>query len=124
QVHAWRDVSSVFDVKISPGASGIRRPLVNAGFYKINCDLHPWERSWLYVSDHPYVAITNEKGEFQIKDVPPGTYDLRVWHEGWNVKGKDKQGRLEFQPMEEITRVRVKAEETTDVLFEHLTATF
>jgi plastocyanin len=45
---------------------------------RIGCDLHPWMRAWVYVFDHPYFAVTDEKGRFEIKDVPPGTYRLVV----------------------------------------------
>lgn len=124
RVRAWRESSVTFDVTLAPGNEGVRRPMVNAGFYKINCEQHLWERSWLYVSENPYVAITNEKGEFEIKDVPSGNYSLRAWHEGWTIKGKDKQGRTEFQPREEVIRVKVRSEDTTDVLFERLSPTF
>jgi len=31
--------------------------------------------------DHPYFATTGADGHFTIKDVPPGTYTLAVWHE-------------------------------------------
>ena len=30
--------------------------------------------------DNPYYAITNEKGNFSIKDIPPGTYKVIAWH--------------------------------------------
>jgi len=123
-VRAWRGEFSVFDVRLKPGVSGLRRPLVNTGLYKVNCDLHLWERSWVHVSDHPFVAITDEKGLFEIKEVPPGTYTLRAWHEGWVENAKDKDGRREFQPMEQTLKVRVRAEQTTDVLFEDLKPTF
>ena len=36
---------------------------------------------WLVVSDHPYVAVTNEKGEFTLSNVPPGNYKIEVWQE-------------------------------------------
>ena len=45
---------------------------------RIGCDLHAWMRAWVYVFDHPYFAVTDEKGRFEIKDVPPGRYQLRI----------------------------------------------
>ena len=48
---------------------------------KINCDAHPWMQGWLVVSDHPYVAVTDEKGAFKLADVPAGTYKVEIWHE-------------------------------------------
>lgn len=56
---------------------------------KVACDAHAWMSGWIVVSAHPYVAVTNEKGTFTIKDVPPGTYKLEVWHETLGKSMKD-----------------------------------
>jgi plastocyanin len=42
---------------------------------------HPWEKAYLSVMDHPFFAVSNELGTFEIRGVPPGTYTLVVWHE-------------------------------------------
>ena len=31
--------------------------------------------------DHPFFAVSDEFGRFEIRGVPPGTYTLVVWHE-------------------------------------------
>lgn len=48
---------------------------------KIGCDIHPWMTAWWMVVDHPYAAVTNAQGEFEINDLPDGTHEFRVWHE-------------------------------------------
>jgi plastocyanin len=48
---------------------------------KLTCDVHGWMSGWVLVQDHPYNAITDEKGAFKLTDVPPGDYELRVWQE-------------------------------------------
>ena len=45
------------------------------------CSLHPWMSGFLAVFDHPYYAVTNEKGEFEIPALPTGKYTIEVWHE-------------------------------------------
>lgn len=42
---------------------------------------HPWARAYIAVFDHPYFAVTNERGDFTIDSLPPGTYTAKVWHE-------------------------------------------
>ena len=37
--------------------------------------------AWIVVAEHPYYAVSDEKGEFKLTDVPPGTYTLHLWHE-------------------------------------------
>ena len=42
---------------------------------------HPWERAYVAVMDHPFFAVSDESGRFEIRGLPPGTYTLVVWHE-------------------------------------------
>lgn len=45
------------------------------------CKLHPMMLAYVIVVQNPYYAVTNKKGKFTIKDVPPGKYTLRTWNE-------------------------------------------
>lgn len=45
------------------------------------CNVHAEMLGYIMVLQNPYVTITDKKGIFEIKDVPPGTYTLKVWHE-------------------------------------------
>jgi len=56
---------------------------------KIACNIHPWMSSWIRVYDHPYFALTDENGNFDIKLAPVGKYRLVGWHEavGWLTPG-------------------------------------
>jgi hypothetical protein len=37
--------------------------------------------AWLVVVDTPWYAVASGSGAFSIKNVPPGDYDVEVWHE-------------------------------------------
>lgn len=41
----------------------------------------PWATAWVYVAPHPYVAISGADGAFDLRDIPPGSYELLAWHE-------------------------------------------
>jgi hypothetical protein len=47
----------------------------------VNCDLHTWMKAHHLPLDHPFAAVTDENGKFEIKGLPPGTHEFRVWHE-------------------------------------------
>ena len=73
---------------------------------KVSCAIHPWELGWLVVSDHPYVAVTDKDGKFEIKNVPAGTRSFMFWQERAGYlsevyrKGKPeswRRGTKEFQ---------------------------
>ena len=70
--------------------------------FSVKCDVHPWMLSHVNVFEHPYFAVTNEKGEFTIpKGLPDGNYTLVFWHEKWGeqegpeVEVKGGAGKLE-----------------------------
>ena len=56
---------------------------------KTSCDAHAWMTAWIVATDHPFVGVTDEKGNFTIKDVPPGTYKVEIWHETLGKQVKD-----------------------------------
>ncbi|HZY31861.1 MAG TPA: carboxypeptidase regulatory-like domain-containing protein [Candidatus Methylomirabilis sp.] len=70
---------------------------------KVTCDAHAWMSGWIVVSDHPYVAVTDEKGTFSLKDVPAGTYKVEIWHE---TLGKSEK-TVTLKPKEE-TKLNVE----------------
>ena len=45
------------------------------------CNIHPWMKSYIGVVGHPFFAVSNDSGQFEIKDLPAGTYVLEAWHE-------------------------------------------
>jgi hypothetical protein len=63
------------------GFSVVKPLLPQAGLVRVKCDAHEWMRAWIVELDHPYFATTDESGNFNIADVPPGTYTVVAWHE-------------------------------------------
>jgi hypothetical protein len=52
-----------------------------------SCSIHGWMKAYVRVYDHPYFAVTDEDGNFEIKNAPAGTYFLNVWHEDVGIHG-------------------------------------
>ena len=53
------------------------------GIVALTCEAgHPWMTAYILVANHPYVATSDDNGEFLIENVPPGTYPIKMWHEG------------------------------------------
>ena len=50
-----------------------------AGVIVLGCHLHSSMRGHLFVSETPYVAVTDVNGRATIPDVPDGPADLRTW---------------------------------------------
>ena len=47
----------------------------------VKCNVHSWMRAYISVLRHPFFSVSNEKGSFQIKNLPPGNYTVTAWHE-------------------------------------------
>ncbi len=66
----------------SPGAAPISKQFKRAEtVIPVKCNQHPWMRAYVGVLQHPFFAVTDKDGKFEIKGVPPGTYTLVAWHE-------------------------------------------
>lgn len=47
----------------------------------VKCNVHPWMRGYIAVFKHPYFVVTDNKGSFDLKDLPPGSYTITAWQE-------------------------------------------
>ena len=45
------------------------------------CNVHAEMSAYVLVTETPYFAVSDKAGNFTLKDIPPGKYLLRVWHE-------------------------------------------
>jgi plastocyanin len=51
------------------------------GVVRIGCAAHPKMEAFVVVHGNPYLAVSDAHGSYTIEGVPPGTYQVRVWHE-------------------------------------------
>lgn len=66
----------------APGKSLVGPIYLNKGrrtFY-MQCGFHAYMESWAMAVNNPYYALTDAAGTFKIENIPPGTYQLVVWH--------------------------------------------
>jgi hypothetical protein len=69
----------------------VSRTMSTPGLVNLHCNGgHVWMNAEMMVVPHPYYAVTDESGRFEFTSVPPGTYQLMAWHEGWNLTGKEQ----------------------------------
>jgi len=76
---------------------------------EFKCNIHPWMNAHAWAFDHPYAAVTDEKGNFTIKDAPAGAdVNIMYWHESFGNSPK----KLETAPKQikanEDNKVEIK----------------
>jgi plastocyanin len=79
---------TLFNVALPIPGITVAKAISSAGNVRLSCNTHPWMRGWMVVTDEA-AAITGADGRFTIDNVPPGTYQLRVWHEA--LRGAPQQ---------------------------------
>lgn len=105
-IHTYLGDRTMYNIGLSNKDSSATKRIGKTGIMEMTCDAHPWMRGYAYLLDHPYATVTNENGEFVIKDIPPGVYNIVAWHEALgNVKmanieieaGKSSKVKLEYK---------------------------
>jgi len=70
----------IFDIGLySPGTSRSVR-FERPGIVRVFCNIHPTMSAIILVLTTPYFVVTTHDGGFHL-DVPPGSYDLAIFHE-------------------------------------------
>ena len=104
------------------------REMSTPGLVNLRCNGgHVWMNAEMMVVPHPYYAVTDESGRFTFTDVPPGTYQIVAWHEGWTLAGKEQafdvltehsvQRPVFTEPKTWEKSVKVSANESSSVNF-------
>ncbi len=78
--------TTLFNVVQPPGAKEIEKDPKALDVVKLKCDIHPWMAAYVVYSEHPYFAVSDETGAFEIKGVPPGEYTVEAWHERFGTR--------------------------------------
>lgn len=80
-------------------------------YFKFACSVHPWMGGVVQVFDHPYFAVTDKDGKFEIKNAPAGKFRIVYYHEEGYHKGapgrfgtpitiEGQGGTMELKPQE------------------------
>jgi hypothetical protein len=84
-----------------------------------------WMSGHLFVSAHPYVALTDEQGNFKLDEVPAGKHELVTWLPNWRIGRFQRHTEstlvigVEYRPaVEHELKVEVTAGKTTEASFE------
>lgn len=80
--HARLPRADVFNYALPRQGQVIESVIDRPGLMKVGCDAgHTWMSAYIAVFEHPYFAVTDAEGRYELPQVPPGEYSLVFWHE-------------------------------------------
>jgi plastocyanin len=80
-IHTYSTANPSFNMAQPKFKKVIEQKIEKPEVIKVTCDAHGWMHGWWVSTDTPYFAVTDDKGNYSIKDVPPGDYTVQVWQE-------------------------------------------
>jgi plastocyanin len=78
-VYSFSPIKS-FEFVLKPGESSLPVQFDKPGVAAIGCNIHDDMIAYVYVSDTPWVALTDQSGRARIAALPAGAYIARIWH--------------------------------------------
>lgn len=73
---------TAFNLALPLKGQKVEKVMRRSGLVHVTCDAgHTWMSAYVLVAENPYFAVSDDNGRFEIKDVPPGKYKLKAWHE-------------------------------------------
>lgn len=90
-LHAFSGRETLFNIAMPKFLKKKSIAFQREGVVLLLCDIHREMSAYIVVLQNPLFAVTNEQGEFVIKDVPPGSSTLKTWHERLNPQSRQVQ---------------------------------
>jgi hypothetical protein len=110
-IHASLNGKELYHVGLHEQGSMVTKKLAKTGLMELTCYVHPWQFAYIYIFDHPYAVVTDEKGGFVIRDIPPGIYTVEAWHEALGIVKipdiKVESGKTSTIKMEYTSRINL-----------------
>lgn len=86
-IHAFPRINPEFNIGQPPaGFQTTKQFNVAEVPVRLSCDIHRWMVAYAGVLPHPYFAVTNGAGAFEIKGLLPGNYVIGAWQEKYGLQ--------------------------------------
>jgi hypothetical protein len=71
-IHRWQQV--------------VGQPIRRTGLFRLQCDIHTHMNGLIVSLEHDYVSVSDAKGNFEIREIPPGKYRLVALQAGYRIE--------------------------------------
>jgi len=90
---SWHNVYSKggandFDLGLYPPGKTRSKKFDKPGVSRILCNAHPDMEAFVVVKDHPFFSVTDNRGNYQIDNVPLGKVRVQTWYPNLEVRSE------------------------------------
>lgn len=89
--HLHQEDSTLLNIAMPSSGKNIKKEILETGIINVKCDVHRFLQGCLFITDNPYMAVSDKEGRFKISDIPPGKYKISFWHEAFSEKVKEME---------------------------------
>ncbi len=82
---------------------------------KISDAIYPWMHGWVMIQDHPYMAVTDADGRFEIRNIPTGRRTFRFWHEKGGFVSRATIDKRKVAWEKGLVTFEIRADEAIDL---------
>jgi plastocyanin len=109
----------LFDVGLYP--PGTTRPVrfARPGIVRVFCNIHATMSAVIVVLNTPYFETTQKNGSYQFREVPPGEYTLRFFHERATQATLDSLTRRVVVPEGSVSLPAIGISESGYIVISH-----
>jgi plastocyanin len=108
-----------FDLGLYEAGSTKRVHFNSPGVSYIFCNIHPEMSAVVIAINTPYYARSTNQGDVVIENVPPGRYDLSVWHERCLPETLKQLSRVVVISSSSTSLGQIVLVQTADLLAKH-----
>lgn len=79
-IHVLSKINRPWNVSQQPGSPSVVRKFKDPEvMIPVRCNVHPWMKAYIGVTDNPFYVVTGKDGSFTLKGLPPGNYTIEAW---------------------------------------------
>jgi len=107
-VHSWSKAKT-FELKLYGKDETRRVRFDRAGVVGVGCNIHDDMSAFIRVVDTPFAAKSGANGAALVRDLPPGTANVTVWHPYLRTAGGELTQQVTI-PASGVARIVLKGE--------------
>lgn len=69
-----------FELRLYQGTPSEPVTFETPGVVVLGCNIHDWMVGYIYVTDDPWFAVSDEQGRLNLAQLPAGQYSVSLWH--------------------------------------------